>query len=238
MSRTRKIRGPRPAKSKSNRPARPTLRPASGFPGPAVAKRYGVSVRTLDRWLLHHDFPRPLVVNHRRYFSVAEIKGGKSKLLNGTPSQGDRSCLKNNTGITRKKEGTDEMKHYTERIFKNGQKKRGLGAPNATSPNETSIRFAAHSSDSPSPQGGLNPGTRFGAWSIVRATGPRRSLCACQCSAIREISNESLLDGSARGCGCRRRRRRAQGLSLSGDMRRALGGGRDRERAPRSTGGR
>ena len=41
------------------------------------------------------------------------------------------------------------------------RKSEGWGAPNATSPNETSIRFAAHSSDLPSPQGGLNPGTRI-----------------------------------------------------------------------------
>ena len=55
-------------------PGAPNASAGVRIPGPAVAKRYGVSVRTLDRWLLHHDFPRPLVVNHRRYFSVAEIE--------------------------------------------------------------------------------------------------------------------------------------------------------------------
>jgi hypothetical protein len=40
------------------------------LPARDVLKRYGIVDRTLDRWLGNPelDFPRPLVVNNRRYF--------------------------------------------------------------------------------------------------------------------------------------------------------------------------
>jgi hypothetical protein len=39
-------------------------------PARDVLKRYSIVDRTLDRWLAHPElrFPRPLVVNKRRYF--------------------------------------------------------------------------------------------------------------------------------------------------------------------------
>lgn len=45
------------------------------LPAPKVCKRFGVTGRTLDRWLANEDlkFPRPLVINKRRYFDETEI---------------------------------------------------------------------------------------------------------------------------------------------------------------------
>ena len=44
-------------------------------PAKQVCERYGVSDRTLDRWLAdpEMEFPRPLVINNRRYFSDPEL---------------------------------------------------------------------------------------------------------------------------------------------------------------------
>jgi hypothetical protein len=41
----------------------------------AIRERYEISDRTLDRWLADPamNFPRPLVINRRRYFSDAEL---------------------------------------------------------------------------------------------------------------------------------------------------------------------
>ena len=41
-----------------------------------VSERFGISPRTLDRWLHRPDlkFPRPLVIAGRRYFSRNEIQ--------------------------------------------------------------------------------------------------------------------------------------------------------------------
>jgi hypothetical protein len=46
------------------------------FPAVAVAQRYGVVVRTLDRWLDDSDlnFPKPEVLNHRRYWWLSELR--------------------------------------------------------------------------------------------------------------------------------------------------------------------
>jgi predicted DNA-binding transcriptional regulator AlpA len=42
----------------------------------SVAERYGVSVRTIDRWLedLELGFPKPLVINRRRFFYDDQIE--------------------------------------------------------------------------------------------------------------------------------------------------------------------
>jgi predicted DNA-binding transcriptional regulator AlpA len=42
----------------------------------AVEGRYRISDRTLDRWLKNAKlaFPRPVVVNRRRYFDLSEIE--------------------------------------------------------------------------------------------------------------------------------------------------------------------
>jgi hypothetical protein len=46
------------------------------LPAVAVAQRYGVVVRTLDRWLDDPElnFPEPEVLNHRRYWWLSELR--------------------------------------------------------------------------------------------------------------------------------------------------------------------
>ena len=41
-----------------------------------LAERYHVVSRTIDRWLANADlgFPRPLVINRRRYWDLGEIE--------------------------------------------------------------------------------------------------------------------------------------------------------------------
>jgi hypothetical protein len=45
------------------------------LPAKKVLERYEITDRTLDRWLADTamNFPRPLVINHRRYFSEPEL---------------------------------------------------------------------------------------------------------------------------------------------------------------------
>jgi hypothetical protein len=45
------------------------------LPASKVWKRYGVTDRTLDRWLAKESlgFPKPLLINKRRYFREAEL---------------------------------------------------------------------------------------------------------------------------------------------------------------------
>jgi hypothetical protein len=44
-------------------------------PAKKVLERYDITDRTLDRWLANPamNFPRPLVINRRRYFSDPEL---------------------------------------------------------------------------------------------------------------------------------------------------------------------
>jgi hypothetical protein len=44
-------------------------------PSKKVCARYAITDRTLDRWLADSamNFPRPLVINRRRYFSELEL---------------------------------------------------------------------------------------------------------------------------------------------------------------------
>jgi hypothetical protein len=46
------------------------------LPARQVWTRFGVTDRTLDRWLANSalNFPRPLVINRRRYFLLDEIE--------------------------------------------------------------------------------------------------------------------------------------------------------------------
>jgi hypothetical protein len=46
------------------------------LPAKVVARRYGVVVRTIDRWLAdpNLEFPKPEVVNHRRYWWVNKLR--------------------------------------------------------------------------------------------------------------------------------------------------------------------
>lgn len=45
------------------------------LPASVVWRRYGVVDRTLDRWLANESlgFPKPLVINRRRYFRENEL---------------------------------------------------------------------------------------------------------------------------------------------------------------------
>jgi predicted DNA-binding transcriptional regulator AlpA len=44
-------------------------------PARKVQERYGISGRTLDRWLAQPDlrFPKPILINRRRYFRESEL---------------------------------------------------------------------------------------------------------------------------------------------------------------------
>ena len=46
------------------------------LPTPSVCERYQVVSRTIERWLDDEalGFPRPLIINRRRYFRVAELE--------------------------------------------------------------------------------------------------------------------------------------------------------------------
>jgi predicted DNA-binding transcriptional regulator AlpA len=46
------------------------------LPTALLAKRFGVSIRTIERWLDSEtlNFPRPVTINRRRYWIEAEIE--------------------------------------------------------------------------------------------------------------------------------------------------------------------
>jgi hypothetical protein len=46
------------------------------MPARKVQERYDIADRTLDRWLESKtlNFPRPLVINKRRYWRIAELE--------------------------------------------------------------------------------------------------------------------------------------------------------------------
>jgi hypothetical protein len=54
--------------------------------------RFGITDRTLDRWLAKAElkFPRPLVINRRRYFFLNEIEEWERAQARGT-AQKERS---------------------------------------------------------------------------------------------------------------------------------------------------
>jgi hypothetical protein len=50
-------------------------RSAQRLPTRAVATRYGVSTRSIERWTASPDlgFPRPLIINGRKYWAEVEL---------------------------------------------------------------------------------------------------------------------------------------------------------------------
>jgi hypothetical protein len=52
----------------------------------ALAARYGVVVRTIDRWAEDPklNFPKPIIVNRRRYWSAAELDQWDRSRVRGT----------------------------------------------------------------------------------------------------------------------------------------------------------
>jgi predicted DNA-binding transcriptional regulator AlpA len=51
------------------------------LPTRLVQRRYGVSDRTLDRWLkkVELSFPSPFVINGRRYWRVSDLEAWESR---------------------------------------------------------------------------------------------------------------------------------------------------------------
>lgn len=70
--------------SYQTRSLNPTTAPPDGpeplVPAPKVAEQFGVTRRTLGRWIVDAklDFPRPIELNRRLYFPQAEIERWKS----------------------------------------------------------------------------------------------------------------------------------------------------------------
>lgn len=59
------------------------------IPNAKTARRLGVTTRTLFRWTAQPDlhFPNPCFVNHRRYFSAAEIDAWQASRKPGAVAQ-------------------------------------------------------------------------------------------------------------------------------------------------------
>jgi predicted DNA-binding transcriptional regulator AlpA len=53
------------------------------LPAPQVAEEFGVTKRTITRWLTSDEmgFPRPLKINHRMYFISGEIAAWRDRQL-------------------------------------------------------------------------------------------------------------------------------------------------------------
>ena len=47
------------------------------------------------------------------------------------------------------------------------------------------------------------PGTRFGAWAVVKVTDVHRIVVVCSCGTTKVVGAEALTSGASRGCGCR-----------------------------------
>jgi predicted DNA-binding transcriptional regulator AlpA len=60
------------------------------LPARKVWERYGVTDRTLDRWLEREElrFPRPVVVNRRRYFREKELAAWEQERAANAASMG------------------------------------------------------------------------------------------------------------------------------------------------------
>ncbi|WP_372783487.1 helix-turn-helix transcriptional regulator [Phenylobacterium sp.] len=58
------------------------------LPTKALMERFGVSDRTVDRWLQDDalNFPQPLVINRRRYWSLQEIEQWERSRAAGKPA--------------------------------------------------------------------------------------------------------------------------------------------------------
>jgi hypothetical protein len=61
----------------------------SYLPAADVLKRYRVCDRTLDRWLqrIDLDFPKPLLINRRRYWRVEELLNWERARASGKPME-------------------------------------------------------------------------------------------------------------------------------------------------------
>jgi hypothetical protein len=59
----------------------PHIEPGGYLAAKRVQERYDITDRTLDRWLNNPeiDFPRPMVVNGRRYFRETELVAWERK---------------------------------------------------------------------------------------------------------------------------------------------------------------
>jgi predicted DNA-binding transcriptional regulator AlpA len=59
------------------------------IPNAKVARRLGVTVRTMFRWTAQPElcFPKPCIINSRRYFSAAEIDAWQASRKPGAVAQ-------------------------------------------------------------------------------------------------------------------------------------------------------
>ena len=70
-----------------NAPNMTTIQSSTGarLPTVQVAKRYGVCSRTIERWEQDAalEFPVPLMVNRRKYWSIAELESWERRCARG-----------------------------------------------------------------------------------------------------------------------------------------------------------
>jgi predicted DNA-binding transcriptional regulator AlpA len=61
------------------------MQPDKLITNPAVARLFGVAPRTIFNWVVRPDlnFPRPLIIGARRYFSESEIMAWKAAHILG-----------------------------------------------------------------------------------------------------------------------------------------------------------
>ncbi len=57
-------------------------------PSKTVCLRFGIVDRTLDRWIASKSlaFPRPIVINRRRYFEIDEVTAWENTRKQAAPS--------------------------------------------------------------------------------------------------------------------------------------------------------
>jgi hypothetical protein len=69
---------------------KPTAIPESTrLPTGAVAQRYGVSTRSVDRWWKDSqlNFPQPIIVRQRKYWALADLETWERKRAAGEPKE-------------------------------------------------------------------------------------------------------------------------------------------------------
>jgi predicted DNA-binding transcriptional regulator AlpA len=64
---------------------RSPTRSAKKLPTRSVCERYGVVERTIDRWIADPklNFPKPMIVNKRRYFDEGELDAFDASKVEG-----------------------------------------------------------------------------------------------------------------------------------------------------------
>ena len=86
------------------------------IPNAKVAKRLGVTVRTVFKWTAQPDlnFPKPCFVNSRRYFSAAEIDAWQASRKAGAVAQAAPEAPALIAPMTRPKRSPIDRVHASE----------------------------------------------------------------------------------------------------------------------------